>query len=58
MGDVTADQACENIDLAAEHLDTLLKQAAQMSVPGTGQTGRRADDAASFRIEEGPPSQR
>ena len=27
MGDVTADQACENIDLAAEHLDTLLKQA-------------------------------
>jgi hypothetical protein len=27
MGDVTADQACENVDLAAEHLDTLLKQA-------------------------------
>ena len=26
-GDVTPDQACENIDLAAEHLDTLLKQA-------------------------------
>jgi hypothetical protein len=27
IGDVTPDQACENIDLAAEHLDTLLKQA-------------------------------
>jgi hypothetical protein len=26
IGDVTPDQACENIDLAAEHLDTLLKQ--------------------------------
>jgi len=27
IGDVTPDQACDNIDLAAEHLDTLLKQA-------------------------------
>ncbi|NDC09792.1 MAG: hypothetical protein EBZ75_10705 [Oxalobacteraceae bacterium] len=27
IGDVTPDQACENIDLAAEHLDALLKQA-------------------------------
>lgn len=27
IGDVTSDQACENIDLAAEHLDTLIKQA-------------------------------
>ncbi|NDC10481.1 MAG: hypothetical protein EBZ75_14315, partial [Oxalobacteraceae bacterium] len=27
VGDVTPDQACESIDLAAEHLDTLLKQA-------------------------------
>lgn len=27
IGDVTSDQACENIDLAAEHLDSLIKQA-------------------------------
>jgi hypothetical protein len=27
LGDVTPDQTCENIDVAAEHLDTVLKQA-------------------------------